>query len=167
MFREVLAAAPQVAEAHYNLGYLASKRGDAAAAEAEFRKAIELQPKSSDAYVALAALLGQKARGEEALKLLLDAAADFSQDGRFQFALGAAAFNLGRAEDAQAALTRAGELDPGNAETDFYLGSLALSRNDVPAAVARFEKYLAAAPATSPNLATAKGLLEALKKARR
>jgi tetratricopeptide (TPR) repeat protein len=164
LFREVLAAAPAVAEAHYNLGYLASKRGDGAAAEAEFRKAIELQPKASDSYVALAVLLGQTGRGEEALRLLQDAAGDFAADGRFQFALGAAAFNLGRGAEAEVAFGRAAELDAGNVEVHFFLGSLALGRNDVPAALAHLEKYVVAAPEGSPNMAAAKGLLQALKK---
>jgi Tfp pilus assembly protein PilF len=162
-FKEVLAAAPQVAQAHYNLGYLAGKRGDAAAAEAAFRKAIELQPRNGEAYVALATLLGQKSRGEEALALLQGAAGEFAQDARFQFALGAAAFNLGRNAEAEAAFTRAGELDAANPDVDFYLGSLALGRNDVPAALSHLEKYVAAAPAGAPNLATAKGLLQALR----
>jgi Flp pilus assembly protein TadD len=163
LLKEVVAAAPAVAEAHYNLGYLASKRGDSAAAEAAFRKAVELQPKASDSYVALAALLGQKGRGEEALKLLQASAGRFEADGRFQFALGAAAFNLGRSEEAEAAFGKAADLDPANVEVGFFLGSLALGRNDVPLAISRLEKYVAAAPPGSANLPAAQGLLQALK----
>ena len=108
--------------------------------------------------------LADQKRTEEALKLLQDEAARFAQDAKFQFALGAAAFNLGQSAPAEAAFVKVTELEPANTEVLFYLGSLAVSRNDLPAAVERLEKYVASAPADAPNLAPAKSLLATLKK---
>ena len=44
LFKQVLATDPKVGAAHYNLGFLYAKRNDVPAAEAAFRKAIELRP---------------------------------------------------------------------------------------------------------------------------
>jgi Flp pilus assembly protein TadD len=81
-----------------------------------------------------------------------------------QFALGAAAFNLGKIDEAQAAFLKSVELDPANAEPWFYLGSLAVSRNDTKQAIEYLEKYAASAPATAANLPAAKAILDSLKK---
>jgi Tfp pilus assembly protein PilF len=166
LFKAVLAEAPGLAAAHHNLGYLYTRRSDYAAAEAEFRKAIELQPETGDSYVALAGLLSGRQRGEEALALLQGAAAGFAfaEDAKFQLALGTTAFNLGRNAEAEPALIKAAELDPSQVEVHFLLGSVALGRSDIPAAVARLEKYVAVAPEGAANLATAKALLATLRK---
>jgi predicted Zn-dependent protease len=164
LFKEVLAEVPNLAEAHHNIAYIHAQRDDVPVAEAGFRKAIELQPQTSDSYLALATLLARSKRGDEALKLLQDASGNFATDAKFQFALGATAFNLGRVAEAQAAFAKVAELDPAHAEVHFFLGSLAISRSDVPGAIAELEKYVAAAPAGAPNLTAAKSLLATLKK---
>ena len=167
LFREVLADVPSLAEAHHNIGYIHAQKGDVPVAEAEFRKAIELKPQVADSYLALATLLARSKHEDDAIKLLQDASGNFASDARFQFTLGATAFNAGRSAEAQAAFIRVTELDPANAEAHFYLGSLAVSRNDVPAAIAELEKYVAAAPAGAANLPAAKGLLATLKKTKK
>ena len=164
LFKEVLAVSPGLAAVHYNLGYLYAQRGDTAAAEPAYRKAIELQPDALDAYVALSTLLASHQREAEALELLQGASSRFAASAPFHFALGATAFNLARAEEAEAAFLKAVELDPANAEPYFYLGSLSLGKNDVPEAVERLEKYLAGATAGSPNRKPAEALLTTLKK---
>jgi Flp pilus assembly protein TadD len=166
ILKTVVAAAPRLAQAHYNLGYLYAQRGDLAGAEAEYRKAIELEPGTSDSYIALATVLDRVQRENDAVQLLQDAAERFASDGRFQFALGAAAFNLGRTAEAEAAFLKAATLDPANPESLFYLGSLAVSRNDVGAAIGHLEKYLAAAPANAPNRPAAQALVTTLKKSK-
>jgi Flp pilus assembly protein TadD len=161
-FKALTEAVPNLAEAHYNLGYLYGLRGATAEAEAEFRRALELQPENAEAVVALARLVDKGGRGEDALKMLVEAAPRFESNGRFQFALGAAAFNLGRNQDAEPAFEKAAALDPANPESLFFLGSIAVARNDVPTAVERLKKFVAAAPSSSPNLETAKALLASL-----
>jgi Flp pilus assembly protein TadD len=164
LFRQLILELPDLAAAHQNLALILAKRGDTAGAEAEYRRVMELQPKSPDAYLAVGVLLGQAGKREDALKLLQDAAPNFAQDARFQFALGATAFDLGRIPEAEAAFARVAELDPANAEPHFYLASAALNKGDTAGAVARLEKYIAIAPPGSVNLAPAKALLATLAK---
>ena len=164
LFKSALVDMPELAEAHTNLGYIYIQRKDNAAAEAEFRKVVELRPAASAGYVSLATLLGTNKREQEAMALLTEAAPRFEQDARFQFALGATAFNQNQIEAAEAAFQKVTQLDPANAEPYFFLGSLALNRGDLPAAVERLEKYLAVAPPDGANVAAAKALLATLKK---
>lgn len=163
-FKAVVAELPNLAEAHYNIGYLAMQRNAPAEAEAAFRKTIELQPASTEARIALARLLVAQGKGEDALALLKEKADDHAQDGRYQYALGATAFDLGKNAEAEPAFLKAVELDPANAESLFFLGSIALGSNDVPGALKHLQKFVATAPPTSPNLETAKALLATLKK---
>jgi len=164
LFKAALAEMPELAEAHTNLGYIYVQKNDTAAAEAEFRKVVELRPASSAGYVSLATLLGTSKREEEAMKVLSEAAPRFEQDARFQFALAATAFNRNVNDVAEAAFVKVTQLDPANAEAYFFLGSLALNRGDVAASVERLEKYLAVAPPDGANVAAAKALLASLKK---
>lgn len=163
-FKTLVAELPNLAEAHYNLGYLALQRNAPAEAEASFRRTIELQPASAEARIALARLLVTQGKGEEALALLKEKAAENTENGRYQYALGATAFDLGKNAEAEPAFQKAASLDPSNAESLFFLGSIALGSSDVPGAVKHLQKFVAVAPATSPNLETAKALLATLKK---
>ena len=163
-FKALVAELPELAEAHYNLGYLYEARGAVPEAEAEFRTAYTLQPQNAPALVAVATLLDRRGAGEEALKLLEEGAPRFADNAKVQFALGATAFNIGRHAVAEPAFEKAAALDPANVETLFFLGSIAVGRNDVPTAVARLEKFVADAPPSSPNLETAKALLATLGK---
>jgi tetratricopeptide (TPR) repeat protein len=164
LLKAALVEMPTLAEAHSNLGYLYVQRNDNAAAEAAFRKVVELRPEASAGYVSLATLLGTTKREQEALALLKEAAPRFEQDARFQFALGATAFNQNLLEPAEAAFLKVTQLDPANAEAYFFLGSTALNRGDTAVALERLEKYVALAPPDGPNLAAAQALLATLKK---
>ncbi len=164
LMKEIVAVVPAFAPAHQALAALYVKGGDMAAAEASYRKVVELAGDAAISHLALANFLATQNRYDDAFKVLQDVAPRFPQDAIVQFALGAAAFNLGRSEEAQTAFVIAAELDAANPEPHFYLGSLAVSRSEVPKAVTHFEKYIALASPTAPNLSAAKSLLEALKK---
>jgi len=56
------------------------------------------------------------------------------------------------------------EADPTNPEVYYYLGTLAVGQNKTADAIAHLEKYLSMNPTNAQNMATAKGLLQALKK---
>jgi len=163
LFRQVVVEKPGLAQAHHNLGFIAIQKTNVAEAEAEFRKAIELGPMTSDSYLALAALLGDEGKAPAAFELLSNATGLFQTDGKFQFVLGVVASNAGKDAEALDAFTKAAQLDPANIETRYYLGTLAVA-NDVPKAIEHLEAYMAGAPETSPNRATAAALLAALKK---
>lgn len=164
LYREILVTAPNTPEVHHNLGTIYRRRKDWPAAEASFRKVIELQPDRPDGYTALAAMLEASGAPEKGLAVLTEAAPKFEQDGRFQFQLAIAYTNAGRAQDATAAFRKAAALDPSNLEILFYLGTAAVGRNDIAEAVANLEKYVAATGQNPENLATAQQLLKALKR---
>lgn len=164
-FKEVLAANPAAALVHHNLGYVYMLQNKGDDAEGSFRKAIELDPNYGDSYAALATLLAAKGQISEAYDLLNGVALLLGEDPKFQFALGVAASNAAKDDAALAAFTKVLALDPANIDCLFYLGTLATSRNEVPAAIDYLQKYVAGAAADAPNAATAKVLLDALVKA--
>ena len=164
LFKEVLEVAPDLAVARYNLGYLYTKTQSWTAAEAEFRRVIELQPERSDTYAALAAVYEASGRRDEAVKLLSGASTRFERDAAFQFTLGIACLNAGESTIAEAALLRARDLDPSKVETHYYLGTLAIGAGRVQEAIGRLETYVSLSGQNPQNLATARKLLETLKK---
>jgi cytochrome c-type biogenesis protein CcmH/NrfG len=160
--KEVLAAVPDQPVVHFNLGHVYRQKKDYPAAEAEFRRVTELEPTKPDAFVAMAALYEAQGKGGEAVDFLVKNAAAFEQDAKYQIALGATAMNQGKEKDAEEAFSKAVALDPTATEVQYFLASLALNRNEVNDAIAHLEKYIAEAPAESPNVEVAKGLLTAL-----
>jgi tetratricopeptide (TPR) repeat protein len=71
--QQAIQADPDFAPAHYQLGYLETRTGDAAAAEQQFRLALKAAPNYMQAWVALAATLGTQARFQEAQDALANA----------------------------------------------------------------------------------------------
>jgi Flp pilus assembly protein TadD len=161
--KDVLAKIPNQPVVIFNLGHVYRQKKDYASAEAQFKTVTELEPAKPDAFVALAALYELQGKGGEAVALLQKGAGAFEQDSRYQVALGATAMNQGMEKEAEAAFSKAAALDPANVEIQYFLASLALNRNEVPDAIAHLEKYIAEAPAASPNVEVAKSLLAALK----
>jgi tetratricopeptide (TPR) repeat protein len=64
---------PDMAIAHNQLGYLASRSGDSAAAEEHFRRAVAAAPAYTDAWINLAATLGMESKLAEAQKAVASA----------------------------------------------------------------------------------------------
>lgn len=64
---------PTFALAHYQIGYLASRSGDFTSAEAHFRQAVRAAPGYADAWLSLAATLGEETRYPEALTAVANA----------------------------------------------------------------------------------------------
>jgi predicted Zn-dependent protease len=153
---------PTVPLIPYNLGFIYKRKGDAARAEASFRKAMELDAKFPEAYNALAVTLLEGGRKDEAIAVLEKGVAAVAQDAKLQYSLGVMYFNAGKVPEAREALTRAEGLDPANPEVQYQLATIALNQNDIAGALARLEKYVAIAPAEAPNVATAKSLITAL-----
>ncbi len=163
LYKEIIGKWPKLSEAHYNLGRIYRQRQDWAAAEATLRQSIALQPDRSDSYVALAGVLSGAGRKEDATQLLADASSRFAQDAAFQFAMGVWSFNGGDAAAAVAAFKKVRELDPTNPEPIYYLGVIAVGKNQTAEAIAALEAYLAASGQDPKNVALAKGILQALK----
>jgi cytochrome c-type biogenesis protein CcmH/NrfG len=161
--KDVLAKVPDQPVVHFNLGHVYRQKKDYPAAEGEFRKVTELEPTKPEAFVAMAALYEAEGKGGEAVAFLQKNAPAFEQDPKYQIALGATAMNQGKEKEAEEAFSKAVALDPSNIEVQYFLASLALNRNEVDDAIAHLEKYIAEAPAASPNVEIATSLLAALR----
>ena len=122
-----------------------------------------MRPGYSEAMSALARVYQDSGQADKASALLAKAATDNPTDPKVQFNMGVFYLNSGRAEEAAAAFNKAKELDPANAEVYYYLGTLAVGQNKIPEAIASLEKYVSMNPTNAQNLATAQGLLQALK----
>jgi Tfp pilus assembly protein PilF len=164
LLQEVLKSAPNQPLVYVNLGVVARKKGDLPAAEAAYRKAVELDPNDGESYAVLSILLESQNKGVEAVDLLNAAAPRFETNKAFQAALGAVAMNAGRSDEAEAAFKRVLALDPASPDIHFHLATLSLNKNQTPEAIGHLEQCIAHAAAGSPNAELAKQLLAALKK---
>ena len=163
-YEAVLASAPGVPLVHYNLGATYKRKGDLPKAEAAMRRACELDPAFVDGYVGLATLLAESGKQDQAIEIVRQGTAANERSGQLQYALGVLAEGKGDAATAMQAFLKAEELEPQNVETQYHLATVALNMNDKAEAVARLERFVAAAPAGTPNLEVAKSLLAALEK---
>src|SRR2546428_9170454 len=78
MLKEILVQFPNLAPAHYNLGYVYQRKKDWKAAEAEYQRVTELEPTKSDAFLALDAVRELDGRTQEAVEGGLAAAPCFA-----------------------------------------------------------------------------------------
>jgi Flp pilus assembly protein TadD len=163
-YEALATSAPQIPIIHQRLGAAYKKRGDAAKAEASYRRSIELEPGFVDGRVGLATLLAEGGKRDEAIEVVKQGAAANEKSGRLQYALGVLQLGQGQNAAAREAFLRAEALDPQNFDTQYHLGTIAMNLNDRAEAVARYRKYLAAAPPDAPNVAVAKALIAALEK---
>ena len=163
-YEAIAAAAPQIPLVHYKLAAAYKKKGDTAKAEAAFRKSIELDPGFVDGYVSLATLLAESGKRDQAIEVVRQGAAANEKSGRLPYALGVLEVGAGDNAAAREAFLKAESLDPQDLGIQFQLATVALNMNDRAEAVARLEKYIAAAPPTAPDVAVAKSLLAALQK---
>ena len=162
-YNEILVKSPSVAEVHYNLGYIYSQKKDWPAAEAAYLKAIEIRPAYGEAYTALSRVYSQSGQPDKATEILAKAAAENKTDPKVQFGVAVNLLNGGKAEEAAAAFQKVLEIDPNYADAYFHLGTLAVGQNKIPEAIAHLEKFLSMSPTNAQNVATAQGLLQALK----
>ena len=144
---ELVAAAPDDADAHYYLGVALAKEHRKSEAIAAFKQALEKAPAFAEVYWALALLSNERGDGyakaiataEEGLQLA-------GQSGYGHFVLGFVLCSRGDNENAKTALRKAIELDPGLAHAHYYLALIYLRLQDDRQAMAAMERTIAADP---------------------
>lgn len=162
-YRALLVKHADIPEVYYNLGFIAGKRKDLPAALEAYKKALELKADYGDAMAALAETYQAMGQGDKASEVLTKAAEQFPEDAAILFNMGVFYFNGNRPAEAIAAFKKVEQLGSPNAEAQYYLGTLSVGQNDIPGALAHFEKYLASSPTNPQYKATAEGLLAYLK----
>jgi tetratricopeptide (TPR) repeat protein len=164
LFKELLEAEPDLPEVYQNLGYIYTQRKDWAAAEETYKKGLELRPGDPDLTLSLAHAYQAAGESDKALELMNQAAGANPADANAQLNKGILLFNQGDTAGAQKAFEAAIAADAGLAEAHYYLATILVGQNKATEAVAELEKYLSMNPTNAQNVATAKGLLQALKK---
>ncbi|HEV2010084.1 MAG TPA: tetratricopeptide repeat protein [Candidatus Limnocylindria bacterium] len=123
--QQVIAAEPELWEAHFAVGLIARRQGDATAAERAFARVLELWPDQPDALHELGVALLAAERTGDALKML-DAAARLRPDDAGYLAdAGFAQLRAGNLHAARERLALASELDADDPITQAYLQELA------------------------------------------
>ena len=164
IYKALLEKAPDVPEVHVNLGFVYAAREDWASAEASYLKALELRPGAADAAAALATVYRETGRLQMAADLVERTANENPGDALAQLNKGIYLVGANENERAIGAFEAAIAADPAMAEAYFRLGALMVGQGNSPEAIANLEKYLSLAPAETENVATARQLLEALRK---
>jgi tetratricopeptide (TPR) repeat protein len=151
-------------EVHFRIGTLNAMKKDWPAAEASYKKVLELKPDHAGAQIELANVYQLSGQKEKAAEAASKVAAAGATDANAAFSTGVLHLNAGRYDEAQTAFQKALEIDPKHVEAHYYLGTIALGQNKTPEAIAELEKYLSLNPTNAQNKATATALIQTLKK---
>lgn len=137
-----IAAAPEVATYHANLGNVLRLMGRRTEAVEAYRRAIAMAPKMAAPYVNLATVLKNLGRLPEALETVRHAVALMPEDGRTHFTLGNVLRRTGDYAGAAAAYRQAIALDPEIMRGHEYLARALYKAGDVEGAVEALEHWL-------------------------
>lgn len=164
-FTEVLATMPTCGDCYYNIGVAQSNKKDYTAAEAAYKKAIEIKPDHGDAYTGLATLYNQQKKFDLAAEASANASKYASAGGggnaEASYNQGVILFNGQKFAEAKTAFEAAVKADPNHALAQYQLGMTALNLGQIQDAVTALEAYLKVDP-NGPKAAEVKASLPAL-----
>ena len=162
--QKLLAEKPDLAWAHFQLGYAftALKRTDEA--RAEYERATALDPKMSEAFLNLGILLTEKDPAA-AVPPLRKAVVLLPAQSRPRFLLGYALERSGDIPGAAESYEAALRLDPRDSETVLHLGNLYYRLKKYPEAEAKFRAAVETEPKSTKALLGLAESLDAQKKA--
>ena len=163
-YKAILEKYPEIPEVYQNLGTVLAQKKDVAGAEAAYLKALELRPDASDTATQLAKLYQENGQPEKAMAIMEKSAGANPADAKAQFNRGIFLLNAYKNEEAITAFEAAIKADPSMTEAYYRLGALMVGQGKIPEAVQNLEKYLSLNPTEAQNVATAQGLLKAIKK---
>lgn len=131
--KQSLAADPSYAQAYNMRALIYMRINDFALADESFRRALELNPRDPDTLHNRGWLLCQQKRYAEADALFSQAAAQpgYSQQAKTFMAQGICDVRAGRVAQAEVALKKSYDLDPGNPLTGYTLASLLRDQGDL------------------------------------
>jgi tetratricopeptide (TPR) repeat protein len=165
-FNEVIGQMPTCGDCYYNIGVAQSNKKDYAAAEAAYKKAIEIKPDHGDAYTGLATLYNQQKKFDLAAEASANAAKYAGAGGgggnaEASYNQGVILFNGQKFAEAKAAFEAAVKADPNHALAQYQLGMTSLNLGQIQDAVNALEAYLKVDP-NGPKAAEVKASLPAL-----
>jgi tetratricopeptide (TPR) repeat protein len=139
---QLVAEAPNLAEAHQRLGLVLQSQGRLPEAEAAYRRALDLDAEFVDALIGLGEIEAQSGHTDMALKRLDTAIEIDPHQARAHLAEGRILESLGRTDDALAAYFRTLQLDPAAAPVILRIATIQLARNQPDQALARLDQAL-------------------------
>ena len=145
-YREAIALAPALAEAHSNLGALLREQKRVAEAEATFRRAAELRPENAEIAINLGVTLRDQNRLHEAEAVYRQAIALKPDYPDAHNNLGNALLDQGRYAEAEAAYRQAITLAPGFSEAHSNLGNALRELGRTAEAEAAYQHAIALNP---------------------
>lgn len=163
-FEAILAENPGLAAVQTNIGFAYLQKKDYPAAEVAYLKVLDFEPDNSGAMLALAGIYNAQGQKDKAKEMLDKATEANPGDPKVQFRKGVLLRNANENEAAIAAFKGVIEADPSFADAYYNLGELMVGAANFPEAIQYLEKYLSFNPTDQQNVATAKGLIQALKK---
>lgn len=146
LYREVIAADPENAVAHNNLGNAFLRQGMLDEAAAGFRQAISLQSDYADALSNLGFSLTERGRIDDALPPLRQAASLQPDHAGAHNNLSRALLMLGSVEEAAASSRKALDLQPDLADAHVNLGNALLKQGNRKEAVSRYRQAILLQP---------------------
>jgi tetratricopeptide (TPR) repeat protein len=145
-FEKAAALAPNLPQAHYNLGVAYTNHGRGDDALRAFQRAVSLAPGFAEAHANLGAALTEQGRLEEAVAALRKSISLAPGNPTVHNNLGAALKRQGRLAEAEAAYRAALGLSPGYAEALCNLGGVLRELGQLEAAAAYCRQAIAQAP---------------------
>ena len=145
LLQKFIAEKPDVAYAHFQLGYAYTALKQSDDARPEYEKAVELDPKMSEAQLNLGILLLEKDPAA-AVKPLTKAVELLPSQSRPRFLLGLAQERSGDLKSAAESFEGAARLDPKDSESQLELGRIYLKDNRPADAEGKFRAVLEADP---------------------
>jgi tetratricopeptide (TPR) repeat protein len=163
----VVQLSPKCAACYAKIGDVYVTKKDSPNAETAYKKAIEIDPTLADVYVALAAVLADEKKFDEATAMgakanTLSKASGGAGNPTALYNQGVILWNQGKSEEARPLFEQAIAADPKLAEAYYMLGMIYVGMDKKPEAIKALETYLSLAP-TGDNAATAKAILAQIK----
>jgi tetratricopeptide (TPR) repeat protein len=165
-YTKIATDVPKCTLCYISIGHAQLKKGDATAAEASFKQAVDLDPTKPDAHAELASLYNTQKKFDDANRESAKAnelmAASGSTDPIAIYNQGIILWNQSKAAEAQVQFQKVTELDPKNADAQYFLGMTLVNQGKLPEAKKPFETYMTLAP-TGQYADQVKGLLQVIK----
>lgn len=169
LYNEVLVDVPACQECYINIGAIHTRKKDWPAAEAAYRKAIELKADEPEPYNGLANVYNAQQKFKEAAEASAEASKRMAAapggagaSANILYNQGAIAWNANDFPKAKEHFEAAVKADPNYAEAHFMLGKVNLNLGKLPEAMASFQSYVKVAP-TGQNAKEAQTFIDQLK----
>jgi len=166
-YNEMLAKNPDIAELHHNIGYVLGRTKKWAESAEAYAKAAKMKPDMAGDYASAAVGYANSNQRDKAIEILNEGVKENPTNARLLVSLGEFYYNGAQYPEATVALKKAQELDPTSADPLYFLGMIAVSQGRTQECIALLEKYLSLGPTNTNSVQAAKGVLSALKPAKK